>query len=95
MMAYLDSVSERNLDPAWMRTQLSPFFCCSTNPRPRRLASVQRRVGLSGLKKEIVGEDVRACLAVVNAHSRSGAVVCPGGGSGGLSTPLYYQIALK
>ena len=27
MMTYLDSASERNLDPAWMRVQLSPIFC--------------------------------------------------------------------
>ena len=37
---------------------------------PWRLASVQRRVGLSRSKKERVG--VMACLAAVKAWSRSG-----------------------
>ena len=49
-----------------MRAQLSPFFCCNTNPRPLRLASVQRQVGLLRLKKERVRVDVMACLAMVN-----------------------------
>ena len=55
-----------------MRAHLSPVFCCNTNPRPCRLASVQRRVGLSGSKKEIVGADVRDCFAVTKAWSRFG-----------------------
>ena len=55
-----------------MRAQLSPVFCCNTNPRPCRLASVQRRVGLPGSKKEIVGTDVRDRFAVMNAWLRSG-----------------------
>ena len=33
---------------------------------------MQRRVGLSGSKKETVGADVSACLVVLNAWSRSG-----------------------
>ena len=55
-----------------MRAQLSPFFCCSTKQRTWQLASVQRRVGLSRLKKERVGAEVRDCLAAVNAWSMSG-----------------------
>ena len=27
MMAYLDSASEKNLDPAWMRAHVSSVFC--------------------------------------------------------------------
>ena len=43
---------------------VSPVFCYSTNPRPRRLVSVHNRVGLSGSKKESVGADMSDCLAV-------------------------------
>ena len=69
MIAYLDSASERNLDPACMSTQLSSFFCWRTKPNPRRLASVQRRVGFCGSKNWSVGADVRDVFAAWNACS--------------------------
>ena len=50
IMAYLVSVSVRNLEPACIRCHLpSAFFCLRTNPRPRSLlASVWRAVGQPG-----------------------------------------------
>ena len=71
MTAYRDSVSVRNLDPAWMRTQLLSSYCCSTNPRPCLLASVHSCVGLHMSKNDKVGVDVSDSLAIQNAWSCS------------------------
>ena len=46
MTAYLDSVSVRNRDSAWIRFHVPAVFCCNMKPKPWRLASVDRRVGL-------------------------------------------------
>ena len=67
MTAYRVSASDRNLDPAWIRTQLSSCFCCRTNPSPCRLASVHRRVALLGSKNASVGADVSDCFALTKA----------------------------
>ena len=69
--AYRDSGSDRNLDPAWKRTQLLPSYCCRMNPRPCLLASVQSRVGLRLSKNARVGLDVSDSLAAWNARSWS------------------------
>ena len=69
--AYRDSGSDRNLDPAWMRVQLSPSYCCSMNPRPCLLASANSRVGLWLSKNAKIGLDVSDALAVRNAWSCS------------------------
>lgn len=47
-----------------MRNQVSPDFCCKTNPRPCWLTSVPRRVGFVGLKYDSVegDEEVIKCL---------------------------------
>ena len=71
MMAYRDSVSEMNRDPAWMSTQLSPTFCWRTNPSPWRLASVHNLVGLFGSKYDSVGAEVSDSFALMNAWSSS------------------------
>ena len=71
MTAYQDSASERNLEPAWMRGQLSPAFVATRN-RVTLVCSAKMRVGLAGLKNELVGADVRACFAEMKALSRSG-----------------------
>ena len=46
MTAYLDSVSVRKREPAWIRFHVPAVFCCSMKPRPWWLASVGKRVGL-------------------------------------------------
>ncbi len=51
--AYLDSVSDRNLDPACVVFHFS-CSCCSTNPIPNLLVSVMSLVGFSMLKYESV-----------------------------------------
>ena len=63
-----------------MSAHVLPVFCCSTNPRPCRLASVHNHVGFSGSKKESVGADMSDCLAwsssgihLVLRRGRSGA----------------------
>ena len=71
MTAYRDSGSDKNLDPAWMRTQLLPSCCCRMNPRPCLLASVHSPVGLQLSKNARTGLDVSDSLAIQNAQSCS------------------------
>ena len=60
MIAYRDSASERNRDPAWTMSQASACCCWRMKPSPCRLASVHRRVGLVGSEYARVGADVKA-----------------------------------
>ena len=51
MTAYLDSMSLRNHDPAWMRFHVPAVFCCKVKPRPWWLYSICRQAGrLTGIK---------------------------------------------
>ena len=43
--------------------------CCRTKPNPCRLASVHKRVGLLGSKKDNIGTAVSASFAAVNTFS--------------------------
>ena len=69
IVAYRDSASDKNLDPAWTKDQLSPCCCWRMYPSPCRLASVLRRVGLVMSKKDKTGCMVRDSLAVWKAVS--------------------------
>ena len=69
MVAYRDSASERNRDPACTRVQSSTDFCWRMNPTPCLLASVVKRVGLVMLKKDRTGGVVRDFLILENAPS--------------------------
>ena len=72
IIAYRDSALDRNLEPACIRDHVSPVFCCRTNPRPCRLASVHRRVGLVGSKYDSVGADIRdAWKALSNSSDQT------------------------
>ena len=68
MIVHCISASDRNLEPAWMRNQMSPAFCRRTNPR---FIAVPRCVGLVGLKYERLGADMRDSFAAVKALSDS------------------------
>ena len=69
IIAYRDSASDRNREPAWMRDQVSPVCCCRTNPIPCRLVSVHRRVGLVGSKYASVGADTNDSFMAWKASS--------------------------
>ena len=71
IIAHRDSASDRNLEPACIRDHVSPVFCWRTNPRPCRLASVHRRVGLVGSKYDSVGADTRDAFTAWKALSNS------------------------
>ena len=50
IVAYLDSLSVRKREPAWMRFHVVPLIsCCKMKPSPYRLASMHKRVGLLAL----------------------------------------------
>ena len=69
MMAYQDSESDGNREPAFISAHLSPWHCWRMNPRPCVLASVLKRVDFLWSIKDKVGADANDCLAVQKAWS--------------------------
>ena len=71
IIAYWLSGSDRKRDPAWIKDQLSPVFCCRTKPSPCQLASVHKRVSLLWSKYDNTGADVNDFFTFMKAASNS------------------------